>query len=115
MRKNEFELFLQRDNYRCYHCGRSDDTLVPQHRLGRGMGGKNSKANKLSNIITLCSFANGLIESDADFADEARRSGWKLSSFQDPTAVSVYDFFSSSWFLLDNAGNRAETAPKNCP
>ena len=115
MRKSEFDYFLKRDEYRCYHCGRSDETLVPQHRLGRGMGGKNSKANKLSNIITFCSFANGQIESDADFAEKARLSGWKLSSFQDPATVSVYDFFSSSWFLLDNAGNRVETGPKTCP
>lgn len=110
MTKKEFDLFLQRDLFKCYHCGRNDETLVPQHRLGRGMGGKNSKANQFANIITFCSYANGLVESDAEFANEARLFGWKLSSFQDPTIVSVFDFVSQSWFRLDNVGNRVKIA-----
>lgn len=101
MTGKEFAKYVSRDQ-RCYHCGRLDETLVPQHRIGRGMGSKNAKAEQPSNVIVLCSAANGLIESDADFAERARRAGWKLDSWQDPEVEPVYDVQSGLWFTLDN-------------
>lgn len=99
MKPKEFEKYLKRDFYRCYHCGISDNTLVPQHRLGRGMGG--SKVRDVpSNIITLCSDQNGRIESNAIAASRARRLGWKLESWQDPTLTPVFDMNTGEWFIL---------------
>lgn len=106
MKPKEFEKFLLRDSSTCYHCGKNDSSLVPQHRKGRGIGGKNSAANLPSNIITLCSYANGLIESNASFANLAIRKGWKLLSWQDSSIEPVYDFLSGTWFILDDEFNR---------
>ena len=106
----EFSKYLKRDQ-RCYHCGISDDTLVPQHRDGRGMGGVKSR-NNAANIIVLCSAANGLLESNAKFAEAGRNRGWKLASWQEATAVPVYDTMGDCWWLLDLFGNRQQVQPQ---
>lgn len=105
MTPKEFNGLLRRDHYRCWHCGKSGDDLVPQHRIGRGMGGSKLRNGK-SNLLVFCSLANGLIESDANLAQEARAYGWKLPSWVDPLYEPAYDVFSGSWYLLDNDGNR---------
>ena len=105
----QFQLYLIRDQ-RCWHCGTTDDTLVPQHRIGRGMGGKKKKAERPSNILVLCSLANGLLESDAAIAETGRRNGWKLSSWQDPSETPAFDTFTGAWFQLDDEGRRTEIA-----
>lgn len=70
------------------------------------MGG--SKTRDLpSNVIVMCSYANGLMESDAAFADYARSKGWKLGSWQRPDEEPVWDVTTGVWFLLDNEGRRA--------
>lgn len=97
MTKKEFDKYLARDLH-CYHCGLIDDTLVPQHRLGRGMGGKNKQANQVSNIIVFCSEANGLIESSSLLANMARTYGWKLRAGQEPANTPIYDC--GKWYLL---------------
>ena len=105
MTPKEFKKFLARDLH-CLHCGADGDDLVPQHRLGRGMGSKNSKAEQVANVIVLCSFANGLMESNAEFARRCRAYGWKLRSFQDPLETPVYDVISGLWWRLDNKFGR---------
>jgi hypothetical protein len=100
----QFQTILDRDRH-CYHCGINDDTVVPQHRAGRGMGGSKNR-QRLSNVIVFCSAANGLLESDANFAEKGRGFGWKISTYADPTSEPVYDTLSGEWFYLDDAGNR---------
>jgi hypothetical protein len=95
----QFQKYLDRDKH-CYHCGTTDDTLIPQHRAGRGMGGVKSR-NNAANIIVLCSFANGMLESCAKFAEAGRQRGWKLASWQDPTATPIYDTINNCWWQLD--------------
>lgn len=104
MRPAEFNKFLARDG-RCYHCGTTGDTLIPQHRINRGSGGSKTR-DVPSNIIVMCSEANGRMESEAAFARMARSYGWKLSSWQDPLECQVFDVVSGQWFLLDDDYNR---------
>ena len=101
MNKRTFQRFLERDE-RCYHCGALDGILVPQHRIGRGMGGKNKKADQPANIVVLCSYANGLIESSAEFAELSRERGWKLAAYEEPTEVPIWDYWNNQWWILDN-------------
>ena len=98
--EKEFRKYLARDSH-CLHCGLEDDTLVPQHRVNRGAGG--SKAKRLSNasnIITLCAYFNYLIEASSEAAVTAQHHGWKLSNWQNPLEVTVYDYVSGNWYLL---------------
>jgi hypothetical protein len=76
------------------------------------MGGKHSKADLPSNIITFCSQANGLLESDADFAELARGYGWKLATYESPTLVPVFEAWSNSWWLLGDSWFRALNPPE---
>ena len=99
MTKKEFDKYLQRD-LGCWHCGSQGDDLIPHHRLNRGMGSKNSVANQPSNIIALCSEANGLLESNAKFAELGRSLGWKLGSYDKPTEVAIFGH--GGWWLLNN-------------
>jgi hypothetical protein len=94
----EFRRYLDRDRH-CLHCGRVDDTLVPQHRANRGMGGRPS-LDRPANVIVLCSLMNGLIESDARLAQIANEWGWKISTHEDPADVPVFDAVAGSWWLL---------------
>ena len=105
MTPKQFQVFLDRDGHACLHCGLQDDTLIPQHRAGKGMGSVKSRRTRLSNIIVLCSAMNSLIESDADAAEEARRNGWKISGYADPLTVPVRDA-AGVWWLLDDFGGR---------
>ena len=102
MNKKAFDKFLQRDRC-CSHCGTTDDTLVPQHRQSRQMGGS-KLLDKPSNIIVLCSEANGFLESNAKFAELGRKFGWKLERHQVPELTPVY--MGDGWFPLDNDYNR---------
>lgn len=105
MNPKAFQKFLDRDKNACVHCGVQNDTLVPQHRVGRQSGGSKLR-NKASNIIVLCSAFNGLIEADADAAALARKHGIKLNSWQEPETTPVWYAAESAWFLLDNEGRR---------
>lgn len=99
MNAREFKAFLDRDQH-CYHCG-TTETLVPQHRANRGMGGSRAR-NVPSNIIVLCADINGRLESDAKLAQLGKESGWKLETWQDPRTSPVYDATSGEWFALDD-------------
>jgi hypothetical protein len=105
MTPKEFAKYLLRDGH-CLHCGETE-AVSPQHRINRGMGGKNAKADKPSNIIVLCSVFNGQIESDASLATYAADMGWKLFSWQDPAAIPVYDMASGIWWIMGNDYRRS--------
>jgi hypothetical protein len=100
MNKKQFDKFLARDKH-CYHCGISDDTLVPNHRANRGMGGSKTR-EKPSNVVVMCSVMNGLIESSSGLAEQAKWFGWKLESWEDPLTSPVYDFMLGNWYLFDD-------------
>lgn len=104
MKRSDWLKLLARDSFKCLHCGLDDDTLVPQHRINRQMGGAGiaSKRNRSSNLIVLCHNFNSLIESDANAAQEARARGWKLQSWQDPLFEPVWDSVHSMWLSLDD-------------
>ena len=102
MNGKEFAKFLNRDGG-CWHCGVDDETLIPHHRLNRGMGG--SKVRDVpSNVIVICSAFNTVMESDPVAASLARSYGWKLRAGDDPLLVPV--FGPGGWFFLDNKFNK---------
>lgn len=112
MNKKEFTKYLKRDFYRCYHCGISDETLVPQHRLGRGMGG--SKVRDVpSNIITFCADFNNRIEQNSIAREKARRLGWSLESWQNPLTSPVFDNTTGEWYVLADDFSRQVYNPSN--
>lgn len=102
--KSVWNQLLKRDVC-CWHCGRIDDTLVPQHRINRGMGGS-KLLDTPSNLIVLCSAANTLMESDAGFRERALLCGWKLERFKFPSSTPLFDFVKGDWFLIDDDWNR---------
>lgn len=73
----------ERDGHRSAWTGNDVDTLVPQHRQG-GMGGRKNK-HRLSNVVWLESDINGFIESDPEWAEEARQRGIKISNYDEPS------------------------------
>lgn len=106
MEAQEFARYLERDGGRCMHCG-TDQGLVPQHRQNRGMGGSPLR-NVPSNIIVLCSEANGLMESSATWAQRARDYGWKVSRGEDPFQTPVFDYSANRWYMLRDDFARIE-------
>jgi len=108
----EFAKYVARDRY-CLHCGETE-AIAPNHRSNRGMGGS-KKRNHPANIVVLCSLVNGLIESDADWATMARAHGWKLSSWDDPYFVGVYDATTGRWWRLDDVFGRVEVSGDERP
>jgi hypothetical protein len=117
MNQRQFNRFLERDGYRCYHCG-TTETLVPQHRINRGMGGNRLLLLRPSNIITVCSDINGRVEADADLAEKARDFGWKLRGNQDPEGHAVFDVAAEAWFYLNDDFTRKQVvwlAKDPCP
>jgi hypothetical protein len=110
----EFAKYVARDRY-CLHCGETE-AISPNHRLNRGMGGS-KKRDHPANIVVLCSLVNGLIESDAQWATKARTFGWKLSPWDDPTFVPVYEAMWGVWWLLDDefGRTRAVNVPDDRP
>lgn len=111
MNVRQFALYLARDLHCVCGCVGREDTLVPQHRAGRGMGGS-KLLDRPSNVVVICSYLNGLIESDPVTADIAREYGWKLYRWQNPEEVPFYDLADRQWYLLDNDYNRTETTKK---
>lgn len=101
-----------RDGHRCvWHWeGACDaETLVPHHRVNRGMGGRRS-LNRLSNLVWLCSAVNGLIESDPEWADSARKRGIKLSGHAEPSDVLIVHAVHGSVWLLDDGTTQEKRA-----
>lgn len=89
-----------------------DDTLIPQHRLGRGMGG--SKARDVpSNIIVFCADQNQRIEENYVARERARRNGWSLQSWEDPATTPVFDMTSGEWYVLGDDFSRVVYSPNH--
>lgn len=99
MNQRMFNRYLSRDKG-CLHCG-DTETAIPHHRLNRGMGGSKER-DRPANILVLCSYYNGLIESDASAAERAREMGWKLRNGQYPTVTPCWVPRLASWVLLDD-------------
>lgn len=100
MTPKEFKRLVARDSY-CLHCG-EEEAIAPNHRANRGMGGKNARAERPSNLVVICSWLNGQIESSAFFRDLALEHGWKIESWQDPATVPVFDACRGEWYLLND-------------
>jgi hypothetical protein len=110
MTAREFARILARDGERCVHCG-AVDGLVPHHRMNRGMGG--SKALEVpSNVLTMCSRFNALMESETWAQTLAIGNGWKLDRVNPDLAQEVllhagyWDWAAGAWFVLDNEYQR---------
>lgn len=99
-----------RDENRSAWTGEESDTLVPQHRANRGMGGSR-KANTLSNVVLLESRINSLIESDPEWQAEAVRRGIKVSKFADPRMVPVEHAVHGLVWLTDD-GRAVDVQPE---
>lgn len=104
MKAKDLAKLRKRDQH-CWHCGAEDD-LVPHHRANRGYGGAPS-LDVLQNVILVCAQYNGLMESDAKVAEEARRLGHKISKFQ-TSNLPVFDKPLGKWYFLDMTGGKRE-------
>ena len=107
MKTSDINKLRNRDTW-CWHCGR-EDTLVPHHRMNRGMGGF-KPADNLQNVILVCSAYNFLMESDPAVANEARDLGHKVGKFATPTAP-VFDNYTKKWYTLWTDGTKTVTDP----
>jgi hypothetical protein len=104
--KKDLALLRARDPH-CVHCGATDD-LIPHHRINRGMGGSKSLLlNSLSNLLLVCSFYNGEMESTSAVANAARGWGHKLPSWGD-TSQPVFDCTQFRWWVLTADGAKVE-------
>lgn len=98
----------KRDPY-CVHCGEIND-LVVHHRKNKGMGGSpKGEYDRLSNLMRICMWYNGFIESSATAADAARENGHKLRQW-DEFSSPIKDECTGIWYILDDAGNKIETS-----
>lgn len=99
MTPKQFAKFVERDKG-CYHCGLNPETWVPQHRKNRGMGGSKGLKDDPNNIIVFCAEANQRLESDASFAAQGLRYGWKLYNWED-LSKPVFDASTGIWWRLN--------------
>lgn len=99
--KKVVKLVFERDSH-CWHCGREDD-LVPHHRINRGMGGS-KLLDTPENLMLVCGFYNGLMESDIEVQAQARELGHKLAPWEQ-TNRPVYDVL-GGWWVLNPSGSK---------
>jgi hypothetical protein len=98
MKPNEFKKYEARDTH-CPHCGVGVPYLVPHHRKNRGMGGS-KLLDTPSNILLVCALLNGAMEQQSEVAEDAKRYGWKLESWQDPLVIPIYDAITGFLYRL---------------
>ena len=98
MKPNEFKKYEARDTH-CPHCGVGVPYLVPHHRKNRGMGGS-KVLDTPSNILLVCALLNGAMEQQSEVAEDAKRFGWKLESWQDPLVIPIYDAITGFLYRL---------------
>ena len=106
MKASVLKIIRDRDSH-CWHCGQEED-LVPHHRKNRGMGGAKSVASLLNdprNIILVCARYNGLMESDANIAGEAREFNHKVRTLGQ-LSEPVYDAYKAVYYVLDEEGKK---------
>lgn len=94
---------LQTRDQHCPHCG-DTETLVVHHRRNRGSGGS-KRLDTFDNLLMVCARYNGLMESDAETAAQARWWGHKLSKF-DKSNPPAFDIISGLWFTLTEGGDK---------
>ncbi len=98
------KLIFERDHWSCFLCGLEihDGSLVPHHRANRGSGGSRM-SDKPSNVLSLCSLCNGIIEASSEPAEKARDWGIKISKFQVERSheIPVFSRF-HGWILLQD-------------
>lgn len=80
-----------------------------QHRAAKGMGG-NPEAERPSNGIVLCNLFNSDMEANAALRELAVAYGWKVSRWDDPATVPVYDALTGAWWLLGDDWSRRRVA-----
>ena len=97
---------LRQRDIMCVHCG-DTDSLVPHHRRNRGLGGS-KLLDRLDNLMMICSYYNGAMESNAAVAENARMYGHKLSSWDD-FDTPIYDECDGEWYLIDVQGGKTKT------
>jgi len=103
--KKLVKLVFERDQA-CWHCGTDDDTLVPHHRVSRGLGGS-KLLDTPDNLILVCSRYNGEMESNQTVASAARGWGHKLSHWE-PLDKPVFDCAGFAWYVLDSKGGKEQ-------
>ena len=110
MKPKDFARLVERDGGGCLCCGETE-AIAPNHRANRGMGGagKDSWLNQPSNLVTLCSRMNSLIEQDPEYAKLAISRGLKISKYDDPLTTPVFDAKNSLWYNLDDYYKRSES------
>ncbi|HMA78398.1 MAG TPA: hypothetical protein VKP88_04700 [Candidatus Paceibacterota bacterium] len=101
--KNSIVAKLRERDGHCWHCGATGG-LVPHHRRNRGMGGS-KLLDRLDNLMMVCSFYNGAMESDSTVAAKAREHGHKLSQWQG-FDQAVFDNYSQCWYQLLDTGQK---------
>ena len=73
------------------------------------MGGS-KRLDVYENLLRVCNEYNFLMEADSSVAEQARRNGHKLASwesFESPIA----DLVSGLWYILDVKGDKAVVEP----
>ena len=105
--RKQIEKLRARDTY-CVHCG-DDSALVPHHRRNRQAGGS-KLLDRLDNLMLVCALYNGLMESDATVAQQARDFGHKLNSWSD-FSTPMFDRSSMNWYELDEQGGKRVVDP----
>lgn len=98
------ELVLERDEYRCVHCGDNRE-LQQHHRKPRKSGGRADwrKSNSPANLVTICLDSHEWIESRRE---EAYDAGWLVRENDDPAEIPVHHQIYGLIYLLDDGSVR---------
>jgi len=108
--RKSLTLLRARDSH-CWHCGATDD-LVPHHRKNRGMGGS-KLLDGLDNLMLVCAFWNGEMESTSADAASARGWGHKIPAWGD-TREPVFDCTVFRWYTLLKNGTKVRFIIGEC-
>lgn len=68
-----------------------------------------------SNIVVVCSHANGMFEASEAASRAAQKYGWKLREGQDPLTTPVFDAYDGVWYYLDDNYGKRETPLEEIP